>query len=122
MTDNKLPDVVPPEIEAEFTSFNALCFDAVRVEAAKKGQQPPFWLCMSPEARAEACQILIHTLNDQLNPFRPFTEEEVRRMAERQTPRTTQLLAQWRAFELEAYARRQAHDPSGFFCPAENPK
>ena len=102
-----------PAEEAEFTAFNALAFDWLRVQGKKNSTVQPCWLCCSTAVRDEArteVLWLIRTMANRLTLLMP----EAEKLVTEKVPLTT--IEGWKRAELERKAGREAGDPRAYFA------
>lgn len=96
------------------TKYNCAAFDLLRIRAMQERKIPPWWLCMSEEAREEAREALRLLLQSKVaSPHLAMVDAE--RLADNVPDRLFDL---WCVAEREAEAERmrEAGNPRAYFA------
>lgn len=112
----KPPTVLTPDEEKQFTTLNYLAFDYIRMEAKKKDQIPPCWLCTSEEAKEEARQAVLQKFSSSM--MLGVSEKALDRIIDEGCLRPTieRYAAEWKKWELDLKAARADGNPRAFFA------
>ncbi len=113
-TATKQTATLTPDERKEFNFLNFLAFDIARLEASKKDQKIPMWLCTSEESREEYRKNAIKTVNEMAGrKLQPHAVEAILSNA----PGMPEKLKAWKEWETEFKRLRvEENNPQAFFC------
>jgi hypothetical protein len=102
--------------KAEFTTTNAIAYDAHRSTATSIA---PCWLCMSEESKLDCRKKAVDWMNANIKPTIPINLDNLEVVCERMFGHVIgQQVEKWMAAELLAKEQREAGNPQAFFMPA----